>query len=207
MLDFEVVPPEINSALVYAGSGSASLQAAASAWNGLAAELSSAATGYNTVITQLASDEWMGPASTSMADAAAPYVAWMNTTAAQAEQAASSARAAAAAYEQALAATVPPQLVAANRLETAQLVSTNVLGQNTPAIAQLQALYGEMWAQDAAAMYGYAGQSAAATKMTPFAAPAQTTNPAGQATQAAAVTQAAGTATGSSAQSTLSQLM
>jgi PPE-repeat protein len=192
---------------MYAGSGSGSLQAAASAWNGLAAELNSAAMGYNTVITQLSSDEWLGPASTSMADAAAPYVAWMNTTAAQAEQAASSARAAAAAYEQALAATVPPQLVAANRLETAQLVSANVLGQNTPAIAQLQALYGEMWAQDSAAMYGYAGQSAAATKVTPFAAPAQTTNPAGQATQAAAVTQAAGTATGSSAQSTLSQLM
>jgi len=73
MLDFGVVPPEINSALVYAGSGSASLQAAASAWNGLAAELSSAATGYNTVITQLASDEWMGPASTSMAASPASW--------------------------------------------------------------------------------------------------------------------------------------
>jgi PPE-repeat protein len=207
MLDFGTIPPEITSALIYAGSGSASLQAAASAWNGLAAELNSAATGYNTVITQLVSDEWMGPASTSMADAAAPYVAWMNATAAQAEQAAGSARAAAAAYEQALASAVPPQLVAANRAETAAAVQANVFGQYTPLIAQLEAQYGEMWAQDAATMYSYAGQSAAATRMTPFAAPAQTTNPAGQATQAAAVNQAAGNAAGSSAQSTLSQLM
>jgi PPE-repeat protein len=206
----DLLPPEIISALMYAGPGSASLQAAASAWNGLAAELSSAATGYNTVITQLAGDEWLGQASTSMAQAAAPYVAWMNTTAAKAEAAATSAQAAAAAYETARAAVVPPQLVALNRTETAQLLATNVLGQNTPAIAQLQAIYGEMWAQDVAAMQSYAGQSAVATKTlsaAPFDPPAQTTNPAGQATQAAAVTQAAGTATGTSAQSTVSQAM
>lgn len=207
MLDLGALPPEITSALIYSGPGSASLQAAASAWNGLAAELNSAATGYDTVITQLANEEWLGPASASMAQAAAPYVAWMNTTAAQAEQAATSARTAAAAYETARAAVVPPPLIAANRAQTAQLISTNVLGQNTPAIAQLQAQYGEMWAQDAAAMYSYAGQSAAATKMATFNPPVQTTNPAGQAIQSAAVTQAAGTATGTSAQSTLSQQM
>lgn len=207
MLDFGAIPPEINSALMYAGSGSSSLQAAASAWNGLAAELSSAATGYNTVVTQLASEEWLGPASTAMANAVAPYVTWMNTTAAQAEQAATSAQAAIAAYEQAFTATVPPPLVAANRAQTAQLLSTNVLGQNTPAIAQLEAQYGQMWAQDAAAMYGYAGQAAAATNMTTFNAPVQTTTPAAQAVQASAVTQAASTAAGTSVQSTLSQLM
>ncbi len=206
MLDFGALPPEINSARMYAGPGSSSFQAAASAWNGLAAELNSAATGYDTVITRLASEEWMGPASTSMANAAAPYVSWMQTTAVQAEQAATQARAAAAAYDQAFAATVPPPLIAANRAQTAQLVATNVLGQNTPAIAQLEAQYGEMWAQDAAAMYGYAGQAATATKVTPFAAPVQTTNPAGQAIQAAAVTNAVGTASGTSAQSTLAQV-
>lgn len=206
MLDFGALPPEINSARMYAGPGSSSFQAAASAWNSLAAELNSAAAGYDTVVTRLATEEWMGPASTSMANAAAPYVGWMQTTAAQAEQAATQARAAAAAYDQAFAATVPPPLIAANRAQTAQLVATNVLGQNTPAIAQLEAQYGEMWAQDAAAMYGYAGQAATAAKVTPFVAPAQTTNPAGQAIQAAAVTNAAGTASGTSAQSTLAQL-
>ncbi len=193
MVDFGALPPEINSARMYAGPGSSSLQAAASAWNGLSAELQSAAQGYQTVITQLASDGWTGPTSAQMASAVQPYVTWMQETAAQAEQAATQARTAAAAYEQAFTATVPPPLIAANRAETAAATQANVFGQYTPLIAQLEAQYGQMWAQDATAMYGYAGQSAAAAKVTPFASPAATTNPGGTATQAAAVSQATGT--------------
>ena len=170
MVDFGALTPEVNSARMYAGPGSSSLQAAASAWNGLAAELQSAAQGYETVITQLSSDEWTGAASASMASAAQPYVSWMNTTAAQAEQAATQAQAAAAAYEQAFATTVAPPLVAANRAETAAAVQANVFGQYTPLIAQLEAQYGQMWAQDAAAMYGYAGSSASAASLNPLRA-------------------------------------
>ena len=206
MVDFGALPPELNSARMYSGPGSSSLQAAASAWNGLAAELQSAAQGYETVITQLSSDEWTGTASAAMASAAQPYIEWMSTTSAQAEQAATQARAAAAAYEQAFAATVAPPLIAANRAETAQAVAANVFGQYTPLIAQLEAQYGQMWAQDAAAMYGYAGQSASAAQVTPFATPAATTNPGGTATQAAAVSQATGTSAASSSQSILQQL-
>ena len=77
MVDFGALPPEINSARMYTGPGSSSLQAAASAWNGLAAELQSAAQGYETTITQLANDGWNGPASTAMASAAQPYVTWI----------------------------------------------------------------------------------------------------------------------------------
>jgi PPE-repeat protein len=206
MVDFGALPPEINSARMYAGPGSSSLQSAASAWNGLAAELQSAAQGYETVITQLSSDEWTGAASASMASAAQPYVSWMNTTAAQAEQAATQARAAAAAHEQAFAATVPPPLIAANRAETAAAVQANVFGQYTPLIAQLEAQYGEMWAQDSAAMYGYAGQSAAAAQVTPFTSPAATTNPAGTAAQSAAVSSATGTSAATSSQTILQEL-
>jgi PPE-repeat protein len=206
MVDFGALPPEINSARMYMGPGSSSLQTAASAWNGIAAELQSAAQGYETVITQLATDTWNGPASAAMTSAAQPYVTWMQETAAQAEQAATQARTAAAAYEQAFAATVPPPLIAANRAETAAATQANVFGQYTPLIAQLEAQYGQMWAQDAAAMYGYAGQSATATKVTPFATPAETTNPAGTAGQGAAVSAATGNSAASSTQSLLSQL-
>jgi PPE-repeat protein len=87
--------------------------------------------------------------------------------------------------------TVPPPVIAANRVLLATLVATNFFGQNTPAIAATEAQYAEMWAQDAAAMYGYAGSSATATELTPFAAPAQSTDPAGLAAQSAAVAQAA----------------
>ncbi|MBW0011610.1 PPE family protein, partial [Mycobacterium sp.] len=110
--------------------------------------------------------------------------AWMTATGAQAQEAAGQAKLAAGAYEAAFAATVPPQVVAANRALLATLVATNFLGQNTPAIAATEAHYLEMWAQDAAAMYAYAAWSAAAAQLKPFVAPPQTT--------AAATTPAAG---------------
>ncbi len=207
MVDFGALPPEINSARMYAGPGSSSLQAAASAWNALSAELQQAAQGYETVVTQLSSDEWTGAASTQMASAAQPYVSWMQETAAQAEQAATQARAAAAAYEQAFAATVPPPLIAANRAETAAATQANVFGQYTPLIAQLEAQYSQMWAQDATAMYGYAGQSASAAKVTPFAAPAASTTPSGTAAQTAAVGQATATSAATNSQTILQQLL
>jgi PPE-repeat protein len=205
VVDFAALPPEINSGRMYAGAGSGPLVAAAAAWDGLAAELSAAATSYELTVSEL-TGAWLGPSSASMVAAAAPYVAWMNTTAAAAEQTASQLASAVAAYEAAFMATVPPPVIAANRALLASLVATNIVGQNTPAIAATEAQYAEMWAQDAAAMYGYAGASAAATTLTPFSAPTQNTNPAGAGSQAAAVTQATAAATGT-AQSTLSQVV
>jgi PPE-repeat protein len=205
VFDFAALPPEINSGRMYAGAGSGPLLAAVSAWDGLASELSSAASSYQSTVLELTGQGWLGPASVSMAAAAALYVAWMNTTAAAAEQTADQGRAAAAAYEAAFSATVPPPLIAANRSLLMSLVATNILGQNTPAIAATEAQYAQMWAQDAAAMYGYAGASAAATTLTPFTPPTQNTDPAGTGAQAAAVTSAASTSTGT-AQNALSQV-
>ncbi|MDT5309050.1 MAG: hypothetical protein QOE48_4746, partial [Mycobacterium sp.] len=134
-MDFAILTPEINSGRMYVGPGSGPMLAAAAAWNGLAAELYSAATSYQSVVSGLTAGPWLGPSSASMAAAAARYVAWMSTAAAQAEQTAAQAKAAAAAYETAFAATVPPSVVAANRSLLMALIATNVLGQNTPAIA------------------------------------------------------------------------
>ena len=157
MVDLGSLPPEVTSALIYSGPGSSSMMAAASAWNGLAAELNAAALGYDKVLTTLSSEEWMGPASASMVSAAQPYVTWMATTATQAEQAATQAQAAAGAYETVLASVVPPPLIALNRATLVQAQQTNVLGLNNGVIAQLEAQYSEFWAQNAAAMYSYAG--------------------------------------------------
>ncbi|WP_077092038.1 PPE family protein [Mycobacterium colombiense] len=206
MLDYGAFPPEFNSARIYSGPGSGSLMAAASAWSALAAELNSAALSYEQVVTALSSEEWTGTASAAMAQAAAPYAAWMTATAAQAEEAAGQARAAAAAYETALASSVPPPLIAANRMQSQQLQATNVLGQNTPLIAQLEAQYGEMWAQDAGAMYSYAGQSAVATKQTPFQKAPEVANPSAQTTQTAAVTNATANSTATNTSKTLQSL-
>ncbi len=173
-MDFAALPPEVNSGLMYTGSGSMPLMAAAASWDNLAVEMYSAARDYGSVITDLTSGPWRGAAALSMAKATAPYVSWMSATAAQAEQAASQANAAASAYDAAFAATVPPPVIVANRALLASLVATNLLGQNTPAIAATEAHYAEMWAQDAGTMYAYAGSSSAASTLTPFTEPAPT---------------------------------
>ncbi|OBG36006.1 PPE family protein [Mycobacterium sp. E3198] len=205
-LDFAMLPPEVNSGRMYSGAGSGPMLAAASGWHGLAAEMRSTATAYGSVLAALTGEEWRGPASASMAAAAAPYVAWLGTTAEQAEQAGAQAEAAAAAYEAAFAATVPPPVIAANRAQLMALIATNILGQNTPAIAATEAQYAEMWAQDAAAMYGYAAASAVATQLSQFTEPGQTTDAGGPAAQSAAVAQAV-TAPAGTQQNTLAQLM
>lgn len=186
-MDFGLLPPEINSARIYSGPGSEPMMAAANAWDQLAGDLHSSAAAYRSVISELTVDNWQGPSSIIMADAAAPYVAWLHSTATQAEQTASQARAAAGAYRTAYAMTVPPPLIAANRSQLASLIETNFLGQNSPAIAATEAAYEQMWARDAAAMYGYAGSSQGAMRLTPFSGPPQTTNPSGLAVQTAAV--------------------
>ena len=195
-MDFGSYPPEINSGRMYAGPGAAPMLTASEAWQGLAAELHSAAASYQSVVSGLTAGPWVGPSSSTMAAAAASYVSWLHATAAQAEETAAQAKAAAAAYQTAFASTVPPPMVAANRSQLMTLVATNLFGLNTQAIAANEAQYGEMWAQDTAAMYGYAASSASATSLTPFTPPQQNTTPGGSGAQAAAASQAAGTSAG-----------
>ncbi|COU24820.1 transmembrane protein [Mycobacterium tuberculosis] len=138
---------------------------------------------------------WIGSSAGLMVAAASPYVAWMSVTAGQAELTAAQVRVAAAAYETAYGLTVPPPVIAENRAELMILIATNLLGQNTPAIAVNEAEYGEMWAQDAAAMFGYAATAATATEaLLPFEDAPLITNPGGLLEQAVAVEEAIDTA-------------
>lgn len=191
LVDFGALPPEINSTWMYTGPGPGPMMAAAAAWNNLAAELTTTASAYESVISELTGGPWVGPSSAVMAAATEPYIGWMNITAAAVEHAASQAMASAAAYEAAFAMTVPPAQIAANRAQLAALVATNFLGVNTPAIMATEASYAQMWVQDAVAMYGYQVSSASAASLNPLTSPTQTTNPVGPGAQAAAVSQAA----------------
>lgn len=196
-MEFGFLPPEVNSGRMYAGPGSGSLLAAAGSWDALSAELSITAAVYESVLSGLTGLFWHGPAAQAMAASAAPYVAWLYSTAEHAQQTAVQARTAAAAYELAHAMTVPPPAVAANRTQLATLVATNFFGQNTAAIAATEAQYAEYWAQDAAAMYGYSASSAAAVQFSPFASPRQTTTTQGTTAQQDAVVQATANASNS----------
>lgn len=196
-MDFLFLPPEINSARMYTGTGSGSLLAAAGNWDSLSAELSTTAESYESVLSVLTSWQWRGHASAAMAATAALHMGWLQATAEQTRQTAMQARAAAAAYEQAYAMTVPPPAVTANRTQLTSLIATNLFGQNTAAIAATEVQYAEYWAQDAAAMSGYAVSSASATQLPPFSAPQQPSSASGPAAQSASVNQANATAAAS----------
>ena len=75
------------------------------------------------------------------------------------------------------------------------------MGLNNGVIAQLEAQYQEFWAQNAAALYNYAGQSAAAAKVTPYQNAPNIVNPSATGTQAAAVAAAQSTPAASLQQS------
>jgi PPE-repeat protein len=167
-MNFSVLPPEVNSARMYVGEGSGPMLAAAAAWDGLAGELGSAAASFGSVTSALASESWQGAASAAMTSVAARYVGFLNTAATQADGAATQAKATAAAFEAARGATVHPALVSANRTHLVSLVTSNLFGQNAPAIAATEANYEQMWAQDVEAMAGYhVGASAAAGQLGP----------------------------------------
>ena len=170
-MSFLVAPPEITSALMHAGAGSGPMLAAAAAWDGLAEELGSAAQSFSSVTSGLAGDAWQGAASAAMLSTATQYSGVLSAGATQAQTAAAQAQAVASEFEAALAATVHPVLVSANRNQLVQLVMSNLFGQNAPAIAAAESDYEAMWAQDVAAMIGYhGGVSAAAAQLSSWAA-------------------------------------
>ncbi len=68
-MNFPVLPPEINSVLMYSGAGSSPLLAAAAAWDGLAEELGSAAVSFGQVTSGLTAGV-AGPGSASLVAAA-----------------------------------------------------------------------------------------------------------------------------------------
>jgi len=206
VIDFGAVPPELTSGMMYSGPGSLSLTTAAASWNSMAAELNAAAVGYEHVVTELASDGWMGVSAAQMAAAVEPYVEWMSTTGAQAEQTASQLQAAAAAFEQALGTITPPPLVADNRALLSEAMATNVLGQNNQVISELESMYSEMWANNTSVMQTYAAQSQAASKVTPTSNAPQIVNEAGVSQQLAS-TAAAQATPAASIQNSLQQFL
>ena len=177
-MDFSTLPPEVISALIHSGPGSASLVDAAAAWRQLGADLEDAADSYTATVSSMA-DSWHGPSSAAMFQSVAPYLTWLRTTSQQAQQVAVSAQSAATAFNIASGRWFPPSQVLANRTLLAKLLSTNIFGKNMPAIAATEANYEEMWATNAAAMTRYQAASTQATTLPQFTSPISMTNSVG----------------------------
>jgi PPE-repeat protein len=188
-MEFTTLPPEVTSALIHTGPGAESLIEASEAWQQLGANLEDSAENYGATLSSLV-EAWHGPSSTAMVQAAEPYVNWLRTTAQQVQQIASSAQAAATAVNSVRAAVVPLGQVSANRALLAQLLATNGFGRNLPAIAETEAEYQSMWANNSAAMTRYQAASAQASTLPQFSSPSSTTNPVGTAKQSSAVSAA-----------------
>ncbi|MDD4867357.1 MAG: PPE family protein, partial [Mycobacterium sp.] len=158
--------------------------AAAAAWHHLSLELDESVRGHTSVLTSLG-ETWRGPAATAMGRAAAPYVDWMDVIAARCQQVGSSVHAVVAAFESTRFAVVHPCVVFANRTRLVFLLATNFFGINLPTIAETEAEYQAMWANNSAAMYRYAASSANAVIPVQFSSPPPIANPAGLAGPAA----------------------
>jgi PPE-repeat protein len=180
-------PPEVTSTLIYTGAGSASLTAASAAWFAVAAELEQFAADHAAITANL---PWLGVSDAAMRAASSNIATWAQTTAAQAALIQTSAAQAAASFETVHATVTPPTVVFANRAQLMQLIATNILGQNTAAIAANEAQYAQMWAANIAAMTTYeATQQQATAPLSVFTAPTSVVNPAAQATNPAGVLQ------------------
>ncbi|WP_232078822.1 PPE family protein [Mycobacterium florentinum] len=176
-MDFAALPPEITSTLVWTGPGSAPLMAAATAYANLAAEVSTTATSWESIITTLTTDAWTGGGSSAAAAAAQPIVTYLTDTAAALEQASAAASSSAAAFEAAYAGVVSPALVFTNRAEFAAALAA--VPFSLPQLMELEVEYNEMWVQDATAMTAYqAASDMAAGMLQPVTPLATTTDPA-----------------------------
>ena len=204
-MEFTTLPPEVTSALIHTGPGAESLIEASEAWQQLGTNLEDSAENYAAALSSLG-ETWHGPSSAAMFQAVEPYLTWLQTTAQQAQQTAYSAMAAAVAVNSVRATVVPTAQVTANRMQLAQLLATDQFGSNLPAIAETEAQYQSMWANNSAAMSRYQAASAQATTLPQFSSPSSVTTSTGQAAQASAApaaSTAAATTGATSAQSLL----
>ncbi|MCV7379807.1 hypothetical protein BST11_09955 [Mycobacterium alsense] len=154
MVNLSVLPPEVNSTLIYSAPGWEKLGAAASEWEYFAAGFYSIAVSFKATFAGLMTN-WPGPAGIWMAGATAHYASRMTVLAAHAAGACANAKAAEKTFKAMFAMAVPPLVIAANRSWLATLATNNLLGQNTQAIADTETHYLEMWAQDAVTMNWY----------------------------------------------------
>lgn len=132
-MSFDMLPPEDDS-VRRDSSASVNLPpaAVAASWEKLAPSWQESAAAYDSVVSGLTGHAWSGPASDAMLAAAAPYLRWTKTNAAEARQLAERAHVAAESYEAAFATPPPPQVVSAYRNVLGALI-VNFLNQNASA--------------------------------------------------------------------------
>lgn len=193
---WSAMPPEVNAGQLMLGDQGASIEAAAIAYDVLAAALMAEAAQMAATTGTAAANGFIGAGGAAMTATAIPYIAALEALAAWVEQSAASAAAILQAYLTAKAAMVQVPVCETNRFSQQGLVYTNIIGQNTPAIIALDMEYFDLfWPLNASNMGGYEGIVTTVVMslgIPPPPAP-MTANPAGMAAQAGAIGEAAAT--------------
>jgi PPE-repeat protein len=189
-------PPEVNAGQLMLGDQGASIEAAAIAYDVLAAALMAEAAQMAATTGSAAANGFIGAGGTAMTATAIPYIAALEALAAWVEQSAASAAAILQAYVTAKAAMIQVPVCETNRVSQAGFVATNIIGQNTPVIVALDMEYFDLfWPLNASNMGGYEGivSTVIMTLGIPPPPAPLTANPAGMAAQAGAIGEAAAT--------------
>ncbi|WP_197079810.1 PPE family protein [Mycobacterium haemophilum] len=153
MPNFNALPPEINVSNIK-GPGSKPILIAAAAWESLEQDLASAAKEWGPQIAQ-AYEAFQGEAANKFSEAAVRYHEWLHKHALTAKCTAEYLIQAADAYEEAVRSMVPTAPIVKNRAAAWTMKSTNLLGQFTHKIMELDDEYHEMWATNAGVMNEY----------------------------------------------------
>lgn len=165
-------PPEVHSALLSAGPGPGPTLAAANAWLRLGEQFAQSAAELDAILADVRGVSWQGTSADCYVAAHLPYLAWLETTAAECAATAALHAAAAGAYTAAVAIMPSAAELALNHATHAALMATNFFGMNTIPLAVNEADYVRMWVQAAETMFAYQSASAAALTAVPTAQPA-----------------------------------
>ena len=162
------MPPELNTARLMAGAGDAPMLQAAAGWEALTVFLETQADELAGSLAALSSS-WSGTASERAVSATMPMVAWLRTTALQAQKRAMQATSQASSYAMAMATTPPIPEIEENHITHGVLEATNFFGVNMVPIGVNEADYFiRMWNQAAFAMDAYQAETVANTLFEPI---------------------------------------
>ncbi|KLO33387.1 PPE family protein [Mycobacterium haemophilum] len=147
--------PETNSRNMYTGPGTGSMVAAAGEWQHMIEEVSSGVVEPFGEILQRLQEQCSGPSARRMHNAATQFLSWLRRLEKQLEVTHQQTAYLCTAYANAHRAMVSPAAITDNRADRDKLATTNQLGLNTPAIADLDAQYTQYGNRAVAVMRRY----------------------------------------------------
>lgn len=199
-------PPEVNSGRWELGTGPETWVAASAVWTSFAEIVATATASLMGEIATMTGATLTGMTSVSMLASSVPFFGWLAHMESTALMHSLACATVAQAWGQCTAGIIPLPVVNQNRITEAALQATNIFGQNSPAIAEMDREYAQFWTQDGASMMDYDAAVSLATVPKMVMPPPPLANLAGGADQLADSAAQVATQAGQSASSMGSEM-